>query len=151
MRTIVVSGARSNVGKTTLARSLCRLLPGAVHVKLGHGREKPGEGNVFYPAGTSFERIAAAHEGASFLVIESNRILGQMRPDLAIYLPAGDPKPSAGPARALADLVRGETPPAEAAEVIAGRLGVAVETAERIACLVSKSRGDRGRNDDEKA
>jgi len=102
MKTIVVSGARSKIGKTTLSRALCALLPGAVHVKLGHGKPKPGMRNVFYPAGTPVERVLADNPAAAFLVIESNRILESYRPDLAIYLPADAPKPSAAAARGKA-------------------------------------------------
>ena len=40
MKTIVIAGARSNIGKTTLAEGICRLLPGSVCVKLGHGKLK---------------------------------------------------------------------------------------------------------------
>lgn len=151
MRTIVVSGARSNVGKTSLARELCRLLPGAVHVKLGHGREKPGAGNVFYRAGTPFGEIEAAHPGAPFLVIESNRVLEELRPDLAIYLPASDPKPSARRARERADYVRGGALPEDAAGDIARRLGCATETAEEIARLITEGSAQPERNGDERS
>ena len=151
MKTIVVSGARSNVGKTSLARELCRILPGAVHVKLGHGAVKPGTGNVFYPAGTPYRRIAADHGEAPFLVIESNRILGEIRPDLAVFLPADDPKPSAGPARGRADYIRGEFDPPGAAEDIARRLDLGMETAGEIARLIAGGSPDRERNDDERS
>ncbi|MDD3641869.1 MAG: hypothetical protein PHQ19_00170 [Candidatus Krumholzibacteria bacterium] len=151
MKTIVVSGARSNVGKTTLARHLCRLLPGAVHVKLGHGREKPDAGNLFYPVGTPFGEIAAGSGPAPFLVIESNRILEEIRPDLAIFLPADDPKPSAKGARERADYIRGEPLPCEAAEDIARRLGVALGTAREIARRIAGDPGDRERNTDEES
>ena len=40
MKTIVISGARSDVGKTTLAEKIGGVLPGSVIVKLGHGEEK---------------------------------------------------------------------------------------------------------------
>lgn len=107
MKTIVISGARSNIGKTTLADKVSALLPGSVCVKLGHGDVKDGIDNVFYHAGTPFARVAEENRDADFLVIESNRILEEMEPDLAIYLPADDPKPSAGLAERRADLTRG--------------------------------------------
>lgn len=135
MKTIVVSGARSKIGKTALARALCALLPGAVHIKLGHGRPKRDAGNVFYPAGTPYARIAGEHAAAPFLVIESNRILDEHRPDLAIYLPADSPKPTAAAARRRADLVRGRPAPSAAAGLIARRLAVPRETAEAIVRL----------------
>lgn len=42
MKAIVMSGASFNVGKTTLTRALCNLLPGSVRVKIGHHAMKPG-------------------------------------------------------------------------------------------------------------
>lgn len=133
MKTIVISGASSKVGKTTLARKVCGILPGAVHVKIGHGAIKPGMGNIFYPHGTGFERIAAENRGAPFLVIESNGILREIDPDLAIYLPGGSPKPSAAQAAEKADVVGGEPIGRGAIREIAERLGVAVEAASAIA------------------
>lgn len=108
MKTIVISGAHSNVGKTQLAERLCRLLPGAVHVKIGHGEEKEDMGNVFYHVGTPFYVIADENHDAAYLVIESNTILREMKPDCAIYLPGGEPKPSAEGASGNADIIRGE-------------------------------------------
>jgi len=133
MKTIVISGASSKVGKTTLAGKVCGILPGAVHVKIGHGARKPGMGNIFYPHGTGFERIAAENGGANFLVIESNGILREIDPDLAIYLPGDSPKPSAAEAAEKADIVRGGRIGRDAIRKIAARLGVAVEAVSAIA------------------
>jgi hypothetical protein len=146
MKTVVVSGARSNVGKTTLARELCRLLPGAVHVKLGHGGKKPDAGNVFHPAGTPFERIAAEQSGAAFLVIESNRILDEIKPDLAIYLPAEGAKPSARSACERADIRRGEPFSAAVVMDVARRLGVTLVTAAAIARLAAGPSAKSGKD-----
>ena len=108
MKVIVVSGARSNVGKTHLARALCSLLPGAIRVKIGHHAPKPGRDINLYPIGTSFATIASQHSDVRFLIIESNRILQEITPDCAIYLPGDDPKPSAKLAAKKADIIRGE-------------------------------------------
>ena len=108
MKTIAISGAHSNVGKTKLAEGLCRLLPGAIHVKIGHGTEKEDVGNVFYHVGTPFYVIADENHDAEFLVIESNSILKEIKPDCAIYLPGGEPKPSAVGVSENADITRGE-------------------------------------------
>ena len=108
MKVIVVSGARSNVGKTHLARTLCGMLPGSVRVKIGHHAPKEGREGNLYQEGTSFSTIAADHRDASFLIIESNRILIEITPDLTIYLPADNPKPSAALAIEKADIIRGE-------------------------------------------
>ncbi len=123
MKVIVVSGARSNIGKTQLARALCRLLPGAVRIKIGHHARKPGGDGYLYRMGTSFSTIAAEHGNARFLIIESNRILEEITPECAIYLPADNAKPSAERAMQKADIIRGEPVPVSAISVLAKRLG----------------------------
>ena len=137
MKTIVISGAKSNVGKTTLAEEIRQLLHGSVRVKLGHGELKEGMDNVFYHAGTPYERIKAENPQADFLIIESNRILEEIDPDLVIYLPADDPKPSAALAKEKADLVRGCEMSEQSVALIIERLGVDTQIAGelvRLAC-----------------
>ncbi len=122
MKVIVVSGARSNVGKTQLSRALCELLPGAVRIKIGHHARKPNGDDFLYPMGTSFSTIAAEHGNAPILIIESNRILDEITPECAIYLPADNRKPSAEIAMRKADIIRGEPVPASRISVLAKRL-----------------------------
>ena len=122
MKVIVVSGARSNVGKTQLSRALCRLLPGSVRVKIGHHPWKPGGDDHLYPMGTSFSAIVTEHSTARFLIIESNRILEEITPECAIYLPAENPKPSAETAMKKADIIRGKGIPASKIAVLAKRM-----------------------------
>jgi hemoglobin len=135
MKTIVVSGGQSNIGKTSLVLALCRLLPGAVAVKLGHGTPQADKPGVFYRAGTDFGEVMADHPDADWLVIESNRILEQMTPDLAIYLPSDTPKPSAQSAADKADLTRGV--PADETKInnLAHRSELDTETIRRICWL----------------
>ncbi len=123
MKIIVVSGARSNVGKTHLSRALCDMLPGAVRVKIGHHARKPGGDSNLYPMGTGLSTIAAQHGDADFLIIESNRILEEISPECAIYLEADNAKPSAEIARKKADIVRGEPVPASKISLLAKRTG----------------------------
>ena len=141
MKTIVISGARSNIGKTTLAGRMSGLLPGSVCVKLGHGEEKEGMDNRFYPSGTPYGRIKEENPQADFLIIESNRILDEIEPDLTVYLPAEDPKPSALIAAKRADLTRGCTGSDEEAGLVAGRLGIDAVTAAGIVRLVCVDSG----------
>jgi hypothetical protein len=141
MKTVVISGARSNIGKTTLAERICSILPGSVCVKLGHGEKKAGMDNVFLHAGTSFGRIVEENPGAKYLVIESNRILEELEPDLAVYLPADDPKPSAALAMERADLVRGCKGSELEAGLVAERLDVDEETAAEITRLICDTGG----------
>jgi hypothetical protein len=111
------------VGKTHLARALCELLPGAVRVKIGHHAGKPAKDGILYPMGTGFSTIAAEHGDASFLIIESNRILQEITPACAIYLPADDPKPSAELAARKADIVRGALIAPSKISFLAERMG----------------------------
>jgi len=127
MKTIVVSGAHSNVGKTKLARELCRLLPGALHVKIGHGKEKSDAGNVFFHVGTPYSRIEREIGHADFAVIESNSVLDELEPDCTIYLPGASPKPSAARAIERADIVRGEPVTRETIARLGDRLGLEEE------------------------
>jgi hypothetical protein len=131
--TIVIAGSRSNVGKTTLGRALRRILAGAVLVKIGTGRPRPGRGMPPYPMGTPWPAIRRAHPGAACIIIESNTILRSFTPDLVIYLPGyGPAKPSAAPAPAPAHLVRGGRITCAGAWRLAGRLRVAPRVFGRI-------------------
>jgi hypothetical protein len=58
-----------------------------------------------------------------------------MDPDLAIYLPAEDPKPSAALAEASADLIRGRRCRGEMVRLVAGKLEVDDGTAAEIVRL----------------
>ncbi len=122
MKVIVVSGARSNVGKTQLARALCKLLPGAVRIKIGHHARKPGDDGYLYPMGTGFSNIVAEHSNARFLIIESNRILEKITPECTIYIPAESPKPSAEIAMKKADIIRGDPVSVSKISVLAKRM-----------------------------
>jgi hypothetical protein len=122
MKVIVVSGAHSNVGKTQLSRALKKLLPGAVRVKIGHGERKSEDDDFYYHLGTGFSTIAAKHNNACYLIIESNSILNELTPECAIYLKAEDPKPSADIAIKKADIIRGEPVPSSKIPDLAKRL-----------------------------
>jgi hypothetical protein len=132
MKVIVVSGARSNVGKTHLARALEKLLPGAVRVKIGHHARKPGGDPNLYDMGTSFSTIVSEHGNAQFLIIESNRILEEITPECAIYLAADNPKPSAEIAARKADITRGKPVPNSRISEIAERMGCDEDTIRKM-------------------
>ena len=133
MKVIVISGASSKVGKTTLAGCLRRLLEGAEVVKIGHGPRKPGIPNHFYESGTPFQTIRENHADAPWLIIESNSVLREMEPDLVIYLEGENPKPSAQYARDRADIVSGRLMDKDAVAALAARLGISTELVRRIA------------------
>ena len=136
MKVIVISGASSRVGKTTLALGLQHVLAGAEVVKIGHGPRKAGIGNHFYEWGTPFETIQKNHADARWLLIESNSILREIQPDLVIYLEGPHPKPSAQEARRRADIVSGIDVSDEDAARLAARLGVTPDLMRTIIRLV---------------
>lgn len=135
MKTIVISGAHSNVGKSGLAERLLSILQNSVHIKIGHGKKKKGGSNLFYPEGTSFEQIAEESIDRSYLIIESNRILLEISPDLAIFLTGGAPKPTAIEAKGKADIIRGEAVSWGKINEIGVRLGLGMETVLEIVRL----------------
>jgi len=134
-KTIVVAGARSNVGKTTLARRICGLLDDALHVKIGHGEPKPQVEGAFYHHGTPVRPILDDHPERRFVIIESNTALADFTPDMAVYLAADNPKPSAALARDKADIIRGTPVHAETIGRLASSLGCTPHIVRRIAWL----------------
>jgi hypothetical protein len=133
MKVIVVSGARSNIGKTHLSKALCGLLPVAVHIKIGHHPRKQGGDNFYYNKEINFSALADEHKNARFLVIESNRILEEITPDCVIYLPADNPKLSAGIAEKKADIIRGKLLSESKMISLAGKLDCDKEVIRKIA------------------
>ncbi len=135
MKTIVISGASSKVGKTTLSLELCELLPRARAIKIGHGKEKPGKGNFFYASGTPVEKILAEHTRCRYLIIESNSVLRNFDPDIVIYLHGKNPKPSSVMARERADIISGTLIETEKTEQLARKLGLAPRVMSKIIWL----------------
>lgn len=133
MKTIVVSGASSGVGKTTLANALAELLEGSVAVKIGHHAAHEGRGKWLYPMGTTYSSLVEDHGDKRMVIIESNAILREIIPDLCIYLNGSDTKPSAAHARQCADMRRGEFCPAKIIVTVAGRLEVSETIVRQIA------------------
>jgi hypothetical protein len=127
MRVIVISGASSKVGKTTLAGSLQRVLAGSQVVKIGHGQRKGGLENHFYESGTPFQTIRENHDSAEWLIIESNSILREIQPDLVIYLEGENPKPSAQEAKRRADIVSTRVVSDENVAALAARLAITTD------------------------
>jgi hypothetical protein len=136
MKVIVISGASSKVGKTTLAMSLQRVLEGSEVVKIGHGKRKAGIQNHFYKLGTPFQIIRESYCDAAWIIVESNSVLRETQPDLVIYLEGENPKPSADYARQRADIVSGEVVSDEEIRVLAARLGVTADLMRTIIQLV---------------
>jgi len=111
VKTIVVSGSASHIGKTTLVRGVKRALSSrrVQAIKIGHGSDQPGKDERLFhdvPSGLAYiqERLAAAD--TDVLIIESSSIYEHFRPDLGILLvcPWEPEKESARIARQHADI-----------------------------------------------
>ena len=125
MKTIVISGSHSHVGKTSLGQEIHSFLNNSVFIKIGTGTPKPNSDVPLYPVGTSFEEVRKDHEHADFLIIESNSILKEMAPDLLIFLPGnGEEKESATLPREQADITRGGKITCPQAKKLADSLGL---------------------------
>ncbi len=134
MKTIVIAGAKSHVGKTSLAIELQGILPQARYVKIGTSPAKQG-GVPLYPPGTQFERIAGESLGAEVLIIESNAILREFTPDVCFFLEGSPQKPSADLARTKADVVSGVPVAGSRIDSIASKLNLSRAVARRIVWL----------------
>jgi hypothetical protein len=108
LKIIVVSGACSGVGKTTLAKGISNLLTDVLTVKIGHHAENIHKTIKLFPMGTSIDTIRQYAGDVTYLIIESNSILKEIIPDCVVYLTGDSLKPSAIRALAMADIVCGE-------------------------------------------
>lgn len=135
MKIIVISGASSGVGKTTLAVEIKQILPHSKVIKIGHGTKKEDINNSFYPAGTPFSVIAREHGRAKLLIIESNSVLKEINPDLSFYLEGSNAKPSAAHARKKADIKSGEHVDVYRIQTLAGKINVSIKDMRRILWL----------------
>jgi hypothetical protein len=120
MRTIIIAGAHSSLGKTILGRKLEAQLGGRIElVKVGHGREKGKEELLLHSTEAAVRLIAdrRRHGSLDYLIIESSTILRSFTPDFCIFIEGcrqqqgGQavkeplPKKSAQYARERADLI----------------------------------------------
>lgn len=125
MKTIVISGAHSNTGKTTLARNLSNLLDNAQIVKIGTGKRDSDKDIDLFRPDDRFEEIAEKYKAYDYLIIESNSVLNRITPDLCIFLPGDkEEKESAECACKKADLIRGEKITCSDAHNLSAALGV---------------------------
>jgi len=109
MHTIVISGAYSNIGKTTLANNIKHDLGDASVeiIKIGHNKAKPSKSTrLFNSCDEALEYINNLNN-LDYLIIESNSILEFITPDLTIYLMnyAKPEKDSSLIAKKMADII----------------------------------------------
>lgn len=113
MRTIVIAGAHSSLGKTSLGRKLKVQLGGRAElVKVGRGGDKGKEELLLHSTEAAVRLIEDQRRQGSldYLIIESSTILRSFTPDFCIFIEGGRPqqgrpKESAQYARERADLI----------------------------------------------
>lgn len=135
MKTIVISGACSNIGKTTLAKAIHSILPESARIKIGHSAKKANKSGHFYEMGTTFSQLKMNHKDSPYLIIESNAILNDITPDLLIYLPGDNPKPSAKKASQMADITRGQVVTEEVLKNLSIKLNITDKQIRQIVWL----------------
>jgi len=111
MKTWLIAGASSGVGKTTLVQDLVKVLPDAEFLKVGHGRrKKKGPTNFFTSADEGLSFIESLKGKCEHCVIESNRLVGILKADIVIFLDrdGSDRRTDAGTLRKSADIILGQ-------------------------------------------
>ena len=91
MKTIVVSGSASKIGKTTLVRNLKQTLSDCrvQAIKIGHGPSRPEKGQLLFHDIQACLAYIGERQTASdldILIIESSSIYEHFTPDLGILL-----------------------------------------------------------------
>lgn len=128
MKTIIIAGAGSKVGKTTVARALGSVLPDSAAVKLGRteSADKKKE-EILLPSASSIEDIVGAvGREPAYLIVEGNSILKGHKPDLAIFVDGevADRRADADELKGRCDLMAGGKIACRDAFGIAARLGL---------------------------
>ncbi|MGD9200393.1 MAG: molybdenum cofactor guanylyltransferase [Chitinispirillia bacterium] len=135
MKIIVISGAHSKIGKTTLACQIRELIPGSKFIKIGSHSKKEEKDDTIFNINTPFEQIANQYTKVQYLIIESNRILYEITPECTIYLPGTPAKPSGKFAENRADIKRGERISQDTIEKISRKLDLEISIVKKIIWL----------------
>lgn len=131
MLIITISGSYSNIGKTTLAKNICSLLPTrkVLIIKVGHNKFKPGKDEILFnkmdDALDYIHQLKIKNE-LDFLIVESNSLFDYLKPDLAILLRNSEKpeKESAQLALKYADIIiDGKFDPDYAKTIIQDKIG----------------------------
>lgn len=100
----VISGAGRGVGKTTLARRLCDLLPGSVYAKYGRGRPRADKTpNYFQKLDDLAQFVGEARPSATHVVVECNAWAREGKGDVTVFIGA---QPGRTGMRADAEVLR---------------------------------------------
>jgi len=83
----IISGAGRGVGKTTLAQSLCDVLPNSVYAKCGHGRKSDQKPASFFRRISDAEQfIERARQLHDHIVVESNALVGREDAEIVVFI-----------------------------------------------------------------
>ncbi|MFH1874512.1 MAG: hypothetical protein ABH859_04925 [Pseudomonadota bacterium] len=128
MKVIIIAGAGSKVGKTTVLRSLKAFFPNSISVKLGKKEaEDKNKEELLLPSNSTLAQIKAAlSQEPEYLLIEGNALLKTFKPDLAIFVD-GEPEKPREDAKELqirSHLVVGTKVDCQQAFILAGRIGL---------------------------
>jgi len=127
MKIIIIAGAGSRVGKTTILRSIQGLFQDSITVKLGRAENKDKQ-EMLLPSDYSIaEIIRVVGRKPTYLLLEGNTILKNITPDLAIFVD-GDPvnrRDDADDLRKKCDLIASKGLDCKQAFILAERIGLA--------------------------
>ncbi len=85
----MVCGACRGVGKTYVAREMCRVLPRSIHAKLGHGKPDRGKSGNFFTGKKDLQLFLLNCSGScEHAVIEGNPIAIRKRGATVIFIDA---------------------------------------------------------------
>ncbi len=85
--TWIICGAGRGVGKTTLARNICKILPGSVYAKCGHRPPKPGKCSNFFNTLEELQSfIKTSQDNAEHIIAESNSLAHLELADITIFI-----------------------------------------------------------------
>ncbi len=131
MKTIIIAGAASDVGKTTVLRKLSKFFPDNVAVKLGRSDAyDENKDEILLPSNSSIEHIRdVLKKEPAYLLIEGNSILKRFDPDLAIFIEGESPnrRPDADELKERCDLVTGSRIDCKQAFGLAGKIGFSLK------------------------
>lgn len=124
----IICGAGRNVGKTTVALSLQKILPDSVYAKRGHCAPKPGKpGNYFQDMGELESFIETARRTYEHIIVESNILTTREQGDIIIFIDGSAGKTNfrddTEQLRAVANLtVSKDSDPARWQKALAGKI-----------------------------
>lgn len=132
MKTVIIAGAHSDSGKTTVLRKIAKVFDDSVTVRLGRADEaKEGKEEILLPSDTEFDAIVdSIPRKPAYLLIEGNSILKRFDPDLAIFVDGDGPdrRPDADELKERCDIVAGGKVDCRAAFGFGARLGLDLKT-----------------------